>query len=74
MKKNKVIYAQEKLLNEKEVAQILGLSVRTLQGFRSTGGASYGSGPPYIKLSGTSGSIRFRRKDLDAWLDKQLVT
>jgi predicted DNA-binding transcriptional regulator AlpA len=50
----------DRLINEKEAAQFLGYSVRTLQNWRVRGG-----GPDFIKVS--SRSIRYRRRDLIAW-------
>lgn len=48
------------LLNEKQVAQLLGLPVSTLQFFRRVR-----RGPVYIKLGRL---VRYRRSDLDAWM------
>lgn len=47
-------------LREQAAAVITGLSVRTLQGYRSRGG-----GPPYVRI-GTA--VRYRRGSLLAWL------
>jgi hypothetical protein len=47
------------LLFGAEMAYLLGLSVRTLEGLRLRGG-----GPPYVKLSR---SVRYRRGDGLAW-------
>ncbi|HAU28676.1 MAG TPA: DNA-binding protein [Rhodospirillaceae bacterium] len=50
------------LLTEKEAAQLLGLSIRTLQAWRYRK-----EGPPFIKMSGRA--IRYQRSDLIAWAD-----
>ena len=50
----------EKLLDEKEVANSYGLSVRTLQSWRVKGG-----GPVFCKLGSR---VRYRPSDLDDFL------
>ncbi len=50
------------LLKEEDAADFLGVSVRTLQGWRFKGG-----GPKFIKISHRA--IRYRRKDLIEWID-----
>ncbi len=54
------------LLNEKETAEFLGVSRRTLQGWRLAG-----TGPKFVKVS--SRSIRYRRRDLLAWVEGRTV-
>ncbi len=54
------------LLNESQTAQFLGLTIRCLQNWRSRGG-----GPPYIQISRRA--IRYRRADLEAWIDARIV-
>lgn len=49
------------LLNERQAAMLLGMSARTLQEWRYRGG-----GPKFVK---TGRSIRYRRRDLMAWID-----
>lgn len=49
------------LLNERQAAEHLGLSVHFLRSRRYRGG-----GPPFVKVS--SRAIRYRPEDLDAWL------
>jgi len=51
------------LLKSGEVAETLGLSVRTLEAYRSKGG-----GPPYIKIRG---AVRYDADDLSKWLRAQ---
>jgi predicted DNA-binding transcriptional regulator AlpA len=49
-----------------KLAQFLGLSPRTLESWRLTGGA-----PAYIKVGRR---VRHRRSDLEAWLDARRRT
>ena len=51
------------LMNAREAAAKLRLSVRTLDRLRVEGG-----GPRYLKLRR---SIRYRQMDLDRWLDRR---
>ena len=53
------------LLTEGEAAQILGFSVRTLQGWRYKGG-----GPDFVEVSRCC--VRYRRQDLDEWVRQRL--
>ncbi len=53
------------LINEREAAAFLGLTSRTLQGFRWKGG-----GPRYIKIS--SRCLRYRRTDLREWSESRM--
>lgn len=55
------------LLNEKDAARLLGISVRFLQKHRSAGG-----GPPFVRLS--SRCIRYRRRDLADWSESRIKT
>jgi hypothetical protein len=54
-------------LPENLAAELLGVSVRTLQAWRLRG-----VGPPYAKLLG-SRAIRYRRSDLIQFLEKSIV-
>ena len=56
------------LLTEKTAAKLLGFSRRTLQGWRSDGGP----GLPFVRIS--KGCVRYRRSDIEAWLEQQLRT
>ena len=56
------------LLTEAEAAKILGMSRRWLQRTRLAGGDA----PPFIRLGGRRGQIRYRREDLDAWTAEQV--
>ena len=53
------------LLNEHEVAEFLGYTVRALQNWRVRGG-----GPKFIRVS--KRSIRYRRRDLIVWCEERL--
>ena len=50
------------LLNESQASQLLGVSVRTLQGWRLRGGS-----PVYVKVGRC---VRYRRRDLVSWVDE----
>lgn len=54
----------DELLNSREAADVLRLSVPTLERMRCQG-----TGPPFIKLgSGKRARVVYRRGDLDAWI------
>tara|TARA_E500000305_G_scaffold109307_1_gene113936 strand:+ start:2864 stop:3109 length:246 start_codon:yes stop_codon:yes gene_type:complete len=52
----------DSLLNERDAADLLGLSDRTLQKWRVCGG-----GPVFIKIGGKS--VRYQRRDLIVWIN-----
>ena len=52
-------------INQREVAQLLGVSERTLEKWRRTG-----AGPPFISIS--SRCIRYRIADLRNWQDQRV--
>jgi predicted DNA-binding transcriptional regulator AlpA len=54
----------DSLLNQKQAARILGLSVRTLERYRITG-----TGPRYVRLGRL---IRYRPNDLKEWIERNL--
>lgn len=56
----------DSLLNQKQAARILDLSVRTLERHRLAG-----TGPSYARLGRL---IRYRQDDLDAWVRGSLRT
>lgn len=56
-----------RLINETEAAGFLGYSIRALQNWRYRGG-----GPDFVKVSRRS--VRYRRKDLIAWADRNTVS
>ena len=53
------------LIGEKKAAHFLGLSVRSMQGFRYRGG-----GPSFVRIS--SRCVRYRRADLRTWVEQRL--
>jgi hypothetical protein len=57
--------AGDELVTESRAAEIFGVSLRTLQGWRRNG-----TGPEFIRLS--CRSIRYRRADLVAWVNERL--
>lgn len=57
-----------RLLTTREAAEALGLSARTLEGFRVTG-----AGPRFVKLGGgPKAPVRYPEPDLAAWIDAHL--
>ena len=54
------------LLPEKDAARFLSVSQRTLQAWRVSV-----VGPPYIKMG--SRAVRYRRRDLIAWIDANTI-
>jgi len=54
------------LITEKEVAQLIGLSVHWLRRKRWSGG-----GIPYIKI-GEHGAVRYRPEDVDAFVSDRV--
>lgn len=59
----------ETLLDEKQTADLINVSPRTLQAWRRTG-----EGPPYIKLGGPKGAVRYVPAMLGTWLAERVVT
>lgn len=58
------------LLNTRAAAAYLGLSPKTIERFRSEG-----TGPAYVKAGpGRRAAVRYRRADLDAWIESQTFT
>lgn len=55
-------HERNRLLDEDEAAEFLGLSPRTLQGLRVRGG-----GPDYIKIG--SRAVRYRLSDLEDFIE-----
>ena len=56
----------DRLVNEKEAAGLLGMSVRTLQNWRVRGG-----GPKFAKLNG---AVRYRVRHLNELIDQNTVS
>ncbi len=55
----------DSLLKENEAAELLDISVRTLQSWRLRF-----AGPPFVHVGR---AIRYRRRDLIAWIDANTV-
>ena len=53
------------LLTESQAAELLQISIRTLQAWRLRR-----SGPPYVQLGR---AVRYRRSDLMGWIDSNTV-
>jgi len=60
------IDAKYKLLREREVAEILNISIYTVQRFRISG-----KGPKFCKISG---SVRYLLSDVQDYIQNQTVT
>lgn len=56
----------DELLKEAQSAQILNVSVRTLQGWR----LRRSDGPPFVRCGV---AVRYRWGDLQAWIQRQTV-
>jgi predicted DNA-binding transcriptional regulator AlpA len=54
------------LLNESQTAELLNVSMRTLQAWRARG-----LGPPVVRLGR---AVRFRRRDLLLWIDNNTIS
>lgn len=56
------------LLNEKEVAKLIGLTVHWLRRKRWSGG-----GIPFIKIAnGSAGAVRYRREDVERFIESKV--
>jgi hypothetical protein len=55
------------LMNEHAAAAFLGYTIRALQNWRQRG-----CGPQYVKVSAKS--VRYQRRDLQAWIDARLCS
>lgn len=53
------------LMNENQAAELLGLSVRTLQNWRLRG-----DGPVYVKIGK---AVRYKRRDVSEWLKANTI-
>jgi predicted DNA-binding transcriptional regulator AlpA len=54
------------LLDQREAARLLNLSIRTMERFRLQGG-----GPLYVKCGR---SVRYRTSDIEAWIAARVVS
>ncbi len=62
---DKINYANQ-LISEQDAADFLAHPVKTLQGWRCQG-----IGPAFVRISGRS--IRYRRCDLQEWIESKRV-
>ncbi|MBX9720855.1 MAG: helix-turn-helix domain-containing protein [Candidatus Obscuribacterales bacterium] len=53
------------LVNEKQAAEMMGLSISWFRQIRVTGG-----GPPFIKVGN---AVRYKVSDLESWLDNRRI-
>jgi predicted DNA-binding transcriptional regulator AlpA len=59
----------EKLLHERDAAEILGMSIAWMQKARYLD-----NGPRYVKVAGEGGrAVRYRQSDLIAYINENLV-
>jgi hypothetical protein len=56
------------LLTPRQVQDEYGFKVSTLANWRWTG-----TGPDFIKTTGRSGRIKYKRSAIEAWLDAQTI-
>lgn len=54
------------LLTEAQAAQVLSLSIRTLQSWRGRG-----SGPQFVRAGR---AVRYRRSDIEEWVESNTVS
>ena len=55
----------EMLLTTVEASEFIGLSAKALENKRHSGL----NGPPFVRLGGKRGAVRYRVRDLLAWID-----
>lgn len=56
----------ERTLNERQVAELLGLKIQTLRNWRHKR-----KGPAYIKLGA---AVRYRGEDLDSYIESRRIS
>jgi predicted DNA-binding transcriptional regulator AlpA len=60
----------ERLLHERDAADILGVSISRLQRWRWEG-----RGPTFVRVGGTRGrAVRYRHSDLLQWIEANVIT
>ena len=59
---------KDEFLDTDGLARVLGLSPGTLRTWRWAG-----DGPRFHRLNGLKGAVRYRRDDVEAWLDGQAI-
>ena len=62
------IIEKDEFLDTDGLARILGLSPGTLRTWRWSG-----VGPKFHRLNGIAGPVRYRRDDVEFWLDGQAI-
>lgn len=62
-----VVVAPDVLINETRAAELLSVNPRTMQQWRLRG-----VGPPFVRIS--SRCVRYRYRDLQAWIEKLLCS
>lgn len=67
LKKEIPLLTDNDLLTEQQAAEILGVNKGSLSVFRSTGRHQI----PFVKVGR---NVRYRRSDLEAWMEKRVVT
>jgi hypothetical protein len=65
MPTNHTFQEADALLREQDAADLLSLSVRTLQSWRIRM-----AGPPFVQVGR---AVRYRRRDLIAWIDANTI-
>jgi predicted DNA-binding transcriptional regulator AlpA len=65
MSSNSLPQDADTLLREQDAADLLSLSVRTLQSWRIRM-----AGPPFVQVGR---AVRYRRRDLIAWIDANTI-
>ena len=61
----------DRLMNTREAAEMLGIATSTLDTWRSDGRPCQ---PPYVKFgTARKAPVRYRRADVEAWLETQRV-
>ncbi|MCH7921587.1 MAG: helix-turn-helix domain-containing protein [Nitrospinae bacterium] len=63
-----LVTKKDEFLDTDALAAILGLSPGTLRTWRWLG-----AGPKFHRLNGIAGPVRYRRDDIESWLDGQAI-
>jgi hypothetical protein len=67
------IVEAERLLTARETARLLGVTVYTLRGWRGRNPRAGREGPPFIRIGGRVGRVRYSRKALQKYLSERTV-
>lgn len=60
------------VMTTKELAAELGYHPATLVNMRAGSADRRGKGPAWVKMPGRAGAVRYRRQDVEAWLEKHV--